>query len=369
MEQTLFVFNCGKQGCDTEITFLLAWSDDCDMAGTSDPHMQYIEDACKARWKIKQVNPSYMLGVRRTLTKYDSVWVLKLTQEDFIDGVVGAYQAFLEADGWNRKSPETPTPKGEHLSLTDEISDTEAKTVMKRGYKALCGSLLWPSRFTHKEISQGISQCCRVMSRPSEKAWKHAIQMLAWLRDHRLVGMTFSSDNDSHGLVCMSDASNKPDPKDSRCQHCHVVQWMGGTISMVSSKLPHASYGTPGNEYCALRWAAAKVRRIRNLIEEIGLESVISEPTKVYCDSNTAISWHKTGKISDGNQYLDLAYHQPREWEMDGSIKVLGIDTKDNVSDIGSKPFGPEEVKLFVGVLRGQRKWTIKFPRETISFT
>ena len=142
MEQTLFVFAHGEQGSQYELIYLLAWLDDCDMVGTSDPHMQYIEDACKARWKIKQVNPCYMLGIRRTLAKIHDVWVLQLTQEDFIDGVVGAYQNFLEAEGWHRKSPETPTPKGEHLSLTDDISDAEAKRVSKRGYKALCGSLL-----------------------------------------------------------------------------------------------------------------------------------------------------------------------------------------------------------------------------------
>ena len=104
-------------------------------------------------------------------------------------------------------------------------------------------------------------------------------------------------------------------------------------------------------------------------MEEIGLIDAVSEPTNIYCDSNTAISWHKTGKISDGNQYLDLAYHQPREWEMDGSIKVLGIDTKDNVANIGSKPFGPKEVKLFLRVLRGKEEWRIKFPRAMISLT
>ena len=58
-----------------------------------------------------------MLGIRRTLAKIHDVWVLQLTQEDFIDGVVGTYQDFLEAEGWNRKSLETPTPKGEYLSL------------------------------------------------------------------------------------------------------------------------------------------------------------------------------------------------------------------------------------------------------------
>ena len=62
MEQTLFVFNCGRQGCETTLTFLLAWSDDCDMAGTSDPHMMYIEEACQARCKNKTSQPELHAG-------------------------------------------------------------------------------------------------------------------------------------------------------------------------------------------------------------------------------------------------------------------------------------------------------------------
>ena len=83
-------------------------------------------------------------------------------------------------------------------------------------------------------------------------------------------------------------------------------------------KAPISGDGSPANEYMAIRWAASKVRKFRNLLQELGHTNVIQLPTKVYCDNNTAIHWLKTGKITDGNQYLDLAYHQPREWEREG---------------------------------------------------
>ena len=369
MEQTLFVFSLEGAGGVVTVSFLLAWSDDCDLAGQQDSMMAYIEEASHARWKVKSVSPEYMLGVRRTITFSGDAWIIRLTQEEYIDGVVGAYQSHLVAAGWHRKSPETPVPKGEYLSLADDIPEAEWKEVTKMGFRALCGTLIWPSRFTHKEISQGISMCCRVMSKPSRKAWGHAIQMVAWLRDHKKRGMCFRSDFTEHGLVAMCDASNKTDKHDSRCQHSHVVMWCGGTLGMVSAKLPGTAYGSPGNEYSAIRWAAAKVRKFRNIFEELGLAEVIAEPTLVYVDNNVAIHWHKTGKITDGNQYLDLAYHQPREWERERTISIRSVHTEDNVSDLGSKPCGPVEYSRFLNVLCGIVRWVIKFPRETMSFT
>ena len=382
MEQTLFEFTyTAPQGdrVDTEavtkVTYLLAWSDDCDMAGTDKAMMQFIEDASHARWKIKKVSADFMLGVRRTLTEDpdNGAWVLTLTQEEYIDGVVGAYKEHLAAAGWANKSPKTPVPQLSKdfspLSLADDTPEAEWKEVEKRGYKAICGSLIWVSRFTHREISYGISMCCRVMSKPSYRAWNCCMQMVAWLRDHKTVGMRFRSDETEHGLVSTCDASNKADLKDSRCQHCDVLQWCGGTVSMLSSKHAHAGWGSPANEYMAIRWAAVSVMKFRNLFEELGLHEVIKEPTKIYVDNNTAIHWVKTGKITPGNQYLDLAYHQVREWEGAQHIKVLAVHTKDNISDIGSKPCGEDEFINFYPVLCGREKWVIKIPRDTMTFT
>ena len=182
-----------------------------------------IETASHERWKVKSVSADFMLGVRRTLTiEQDDVWVMTLTQEEFIDGLVGAYKEQLKAAGWETRSPVTPVPKGEYLSLSDETPEKEWQAVTKWGFKAVCGSLLCVSRFAHKEIGQGISVCCRVMSKPSKKAWAHAMQMLAWLRAHKLRGIRYRSDNNTHGLVVTCDASNKPDPHDGKCQQSFV---------------------------------------------------------------------------------------------------------------------------------------------------
>ena len=193
------------------------------------------------------------------------------------------------------------------------------------------------------------------------------MQMVAWLRDHRTRGVQFRSDYNEHGLVAACDASFNPDKKDSKCQHSNVVLFCG-PISMTSSKLTHG-WGSPANEYMAIRWAAAKVRKFRNIFEELSLTEVIAQPTKIYVDNDVAIHWVKTGKITDGNNYLDLAYHQPREWEREESIIIQGVHTKDNFSDLGTKPCGPDEYDRFLMVVCGYEVWKIKYPRTTISFT
>ena len=138
---------------------------------------------------------------------------------------------------------------------------------------------------------------------------------------------------------------------------------------MTSAKHPHCGYGSPANEYMAIRWASSKVRKFRNLFSELHLFKPIELPTKIYVDNNTAIHWVKTGKITDGNQYMNLAYHMPREWESDGSIQILGVHTGDNVADLGSKPCGPAEYAKFLMVLCGYVKWIIKNPRQTMPLT
>ena len=45
----------------------------------------------------------------------------------------------------------------------------------------------------------------------------------------------------------------------------------------------------------------------------------------------------------------------------------LGIDTKDILSDLGSKPCGPDEYIRFLHVICGFQKWILKTPRETMT--
>ena len=136
-----------------------------------------------------------------------------------------------------------------------------------------------------------------------------------------------------------------------------------------SGKLPRIGAGSGANEFMALRLAAARVMKFRNLFKELEILEPIATPTIIYCDSNIAINWVKTGKISKGNHYLDVDWHQPREWEMEGSIKLMGLDTADMLTDIGTKACTEEEFRRLLLPLKGHQVWVIKKHRHTMSLT
>jgi hypothetical protein len=56
-----------------------------------------------------------------------------------------------------------------NLIITDE---SEYGPVKDRGYRKLIGCMLWPTRNAYPMISYAISQLCRCMEKPSEKAWE-----------------------------------------------------------------------------------------------------------------------------------------------------------------------------------------------------
>ena len=98
------------------------------------------------------------------------------------------------------------------------------------------------------------------------------------------------------------------------------------------------------------------------IVSKVGIEKVIGvmEPERY---------WVKTGKISKGNHYFDIDWHQPREWERDGSIMIKGLDTSDMITDIGTKACTKEEFERLLLPMKGHEAWKITKPRHTMTFT
>ena len=68
-----------------------------------------------------------------------------------------------------------------------------------------------------------------VMAKPSRKAWKSAMYMIAWMRANRTRGIQFSTKGNDDPIV-FSDASFNPDPNDGLSQYGWVTMWKGVTV-------------------------------------------------------------------------------------------------------------------------------------------
>ena len=126
----------------------------------------------------------------------------------------------------------------ELLSDPDYLKSKSAenRSVLDRGYMKAVGMILWAARNVFLECLVGVSFLCRVMSSPCENAWLCAMHMIKWIYQNRNRGLKFSSE----GNVCpvaFSDASNKSDPHDGKCQFGFCIMLSGAPIIAISKKL------------------------------------------------------------------------------------------------------------------------------------
>ena len=95
----------------------------------------------------------------------------------------------------------------------------------------------------------------------------------------------------------MSDASNKPDPHDSKRAYGACGMWMGGPLIAVAKKLERSSSATAANEYMALSHATKNAVWLRYLLEFMGLRELVQKPTIIFADNKTANGWTHDEKV------------------------------------------------------------------------
>ena len=206
----------------------------------------------------------------------------------------------------------------------------------------------------------------RVLSRPHYTAWKAAMHMCKWFAQQPSRGILFRSDGNK-SPVCLVDASNKQDRKDGHVLYGYTVRLANGPVITETGKLKNTGFGTPAVEHMAMaeamqgvtreelknptltkdgindartlswRWSASSVMWLRQLLKEMKLEYMVSEPTKVLSDSKGAIDWMRFRKVTPANHYILIAYHQQNEWVDAGEIVLDYTRGIFNLADILTK--------------------------------
>jgi len=116
---------------------------------------------------------------------------------------------------------------------------------------------------------------CKMMSSPTEEAWMAAMHCIKYLYTNRDRGIRYRSDGNQK-MIGYSDSSNRPDPKDSKAQHGHVLYWMNGPIAWTSLKHRHVGCSSFENEYMALAFAGGTVMFVTKLMQEMGFEEAVT---------------------------------------------------------------------------------------------
>jgi hypothetical protein len=273
----------------------------------------------------------------------------------FVEGMHESFREHMPA-----KIVNDPAPPKLFLSKEDKIEPGESDRVIKAGFQAAVGMLLWAVRHAYPIGKTAVSMMCRVMSCPSWKAFNAAMQLIAWLYQNRTEGIKFSIKGNKIPIGFV-DASNKPDMLDDGfTQYGYVFTWMGGPVGECSKKLTQVALSSAHSEYMAMYYSHQYLAWFRNLLREMGLESLITAPTVMFADNNAANTLSKEDVVTHGNQYVGLSYHYNKEIQESGESHVHYLNTADNISDMMTKIVELGVRKKLQGALSGYDTRLIK---------
>ena len=327
-------------------------TDDCDGFGTSDAILNDIYNAMNRQWKAKEVDSNFMLGVKRRFKIVPGGNECELTMTAYIVGMCEAFKDHIPDT-----NPSTPFPANKYLWRSKEADPAETQEMLNLGYQRAIGMLLWAQRGVYPECAYGLNQLCRLMSAPTREAWAAAMHMMAYMRCNKEKGIKFHSKGNEEPII-FSDAAFNPDPADGLSQYGYCAMWMGGPIASVSKKLAHVGLSSFHNEYMAIRHAAAEAMWIRQLLTEIGCECFVRSPTQIFGDNDAANNLCAEDFISTGNKYIYTPYHWVKELDKHKYIKVLRKPTKENLSDLYTKPCVREVCAVLIDRLKGYMGWS-----------
>ena len=110
-----------------------------------------------------------------------------------------------------------------------------------------------------------------VMARPSWKAFKGLMRIIAWMYQERCRGIRDSRDG-NRIPAWLVDSSAKADPYDQKCEFGATGMWMGGPIMDISKKLSHISLATQTAEYMTMAFAYQALVWMRQLFQDMDLK-------------------------------------------------------------------------------------------------
>lgn len=329
-EPSLVVITRGE-----EYAFALTHTDDVDLVGTSDEFLKGIHAKLNNEWECKITDPSFMLGVERNIVKDDDEGMtVELKMTAFVEAMAEHFKEWISPK-------QIHTPVKEHMFLhkplkSDAESEAKAEEIIARGGQRLLGMLLWAARGVYPECQMGASMLGRVMAKPTEEFWNNAVHMMNYMYQNRHRGIMFSSVG-NNTPVAYVDASNKPDPTDSKCQYGYAIMLAGGPIVTHSKKLSHVGLSAAHNEYMALQWCNRHVVWLRHLLVEMGYSDMVSDPTVVRGDNTAANQLCYEDIVTSGNQFIITPYHYNKEVVTLRLVEVKYVKSEDNLADLTTK--------------------------------
>ena len=245
----------------------------------------------------------------------------------------------------------TPMVTGATFSTANSPS-TPTQVVHMCGipYAEVISSILWPVIVSQPDAAFAVSTLSQFIQNPGPTHWealKHVIVFLGSTKDSWL---TFSGRSKlaAEGFCNVDWGGQK---------HRHSISGysfhMGaGAISWSSKKQHIVALSSTKAEYIMQMHMAKEALWLHSFLRE--LCSTPDDPLILNCDNQGAITLAKDNKFHARTKHIDMCYHFIHEAVEDGKVVVQYIPTRDNVSNIFTKPLAKAKFRELAELLHQQ---------------
>ena len=320
----------GKHELRTYRLFCSVFTDDVSIVGHRQCDIDYLKDALRGEFGIKDCDPQHMLGLVRE--KKNDGKSVEITMSSYIDSVYEIFKADCPT-----RAPRTPLPPGTFLSTwkpeTEGEPDADGHTKFPL-YRKAVGCLLWIMRMARPEIACAVHMLCKMMSAPTIEAWTAAMHLIAYLHGTKNKGIQMTKCEGIPQLSTWYDASNKADQgSKGRTIGGFIVKIGESPLEWRSNNLTHCSQSAQHSEYQAMAMAAKATEWIRHLIRDLGFPQWVAAATPVLGDNNAAITLARNPILTVGNRFYTPDLHYSKERHEQGDQCYRKVPSEDNISD------------------------------------
>ena len=303
---------------------LAVYVDDIIVASSSGSRAAWVKSKLFAQYKMTDAGAlSWFLGIR--ITRDRAAGTIVLDQEQYIETVLRRF-------GMQDSRPvSTPAEPGLHLTAKmSPSSPSEHHFMADKPYRSLIGSLMFAMVCSRPDIAYALGVLCRFMSNPGPLHWKAGMRILAYLRGHTALGLTYTR---AEGLRLhgYADASWADDRDNRRSTTGFVYFLSGAAVSCKSRLQPTTSLSSTEAEYKSAGAGVQEALFIRSQLSELGFPR--QGRTILFEDNQGCIKVALNQITSHRLRHVDIWHHFIHQHVVDGSIELRYLSTKRMIAD------------------------------------
>ena len=209
-------------------------------------------------------------------------------------------------------------------------------------YLNAIGALMYLAQCTRPDIAFTVNLLARFCFEPTRRHWNGIKHIFRYLLGTIDLGLYYSKESTTSGLVGYSNAGYRSDPHKAHSQTGYLFCYNGTAISWRSTKKSLVATSSNHSKIIALYEAGRECVWLRSVITHIHnsccLTPVTNSPTIIYEDNAACVAQVRGGFIKgDRTKHISPKFFYTHELQESRQIDVKQIQSINNLADLFTK--------------------------------